>query len=130
MAKVGYKNPPKHAQFKKGQSGNPSGISKARKQLLDEAADMAAQVQHRMLEATLSMMREHPEKEKALAFLNADTRQLMKELLDRAEGTAKQSVDHTSSDGSMTPKPAFDPSKMSTEALREMRAAFGDTGEA
>jgi hypothetical protein len=130
MAKVGYKNPPKHAQFKKGQSGNPSGISKARKQLLDEAADMAAQIQHRLLEATLSMMREHPEKEKALAFLNADTRQLMKELLDRAEGTAKQSVDHTSSDGSMTPKPAFDPSKMSLDALREMRAAFGDTGEA
>jgi hypothetical protein len=104
MAKVGYKNPPKHAQFKKGQSGNPSGISKARKQLLDEAADMAAQIQHRLLEATLSMMREHPEKEKALEFLNSDTRQLMKELLDRAEGTAKQSVDVSSKDGSMSPR--------------------------
>jgi len=30
-----------------------------------------------------------------------DLRQIMKELLDRAEGTAKQSVDHTSSDGSL-----------------------------
>ncbi len=26
--KVGYKNPPKHAQFKKGQSGNPNGRRK------------------------------------------------------------------------------------------------------
>lgn len=128
MAEIGYKKPPKHTQFKKGQSGNPSGIPKARKQLLDEAADMAAQIQHRMLEATLSMMREHPEKEKALEFLSADTRQLMKELLDRAEGTAKQSLDLSSKDGSMTPV-AFDPSKMSTEALREMRAAFGNAGK-
>ena len=26
--KVGYKNPPKHSQFKKGQSGNPAGRKK------------------------------------------------------------------------------------------------------
>jgi len=121
MSEVGYKKPPKHAQFKKGQSGNPSGISKARKQLLDEAADMAAQIQHRVLEATLSMMREHPEKEKALEFLTPDTRQLMKELLDRAEGTAKQSIAHTSPDGSMTPK--LDLSGLSDAALAEIVAA-------
>ena len=104
MAEIGYKKPPKSTQFKKGQSGNPGGIPKERRQLLNEAADMAAQIQHRVLEATLSMMREHPEKEKALEFLTPDTRQLMKELLDRAEGTAKQSIAHTSPDGSMTPR--------------------------
>ena len=110
-------NPNPSTRFKKGQSGNPGGMTKARRQLLDEAADMAAQIQHRMLEATLAMMREHPEKEKALEFLSADTRQLMKELLDRAEGTAKQSVDHTSSDGSMTPKP----DRIIIEAARDDR---------
>ena len=25
--KVGYKRPPKHTQFKKGQSGNPGGVN-------------------------------------------------------------------------------------------------------
>ena len=99
----GNPNPSPKTRFKPGQSGNPAGIPKARRHLLDEAADMAAQIQHRVLEATLSMMREHPEKEKALEFLTPDTRQLMKELLDRAEGTAKQSVDLSSKDGSMTP---------------------------
>lgn len=28
--KVGYKNPPRHSQFKKGQSGNPSGRRKGK----------------------------------------------------------------------------------------------------
>jgi hypothetical protein len=30
---VGYKRPPKHSQFKKGRSGNPSGRRKAKPQL-------------------------------------------------------------------------------------------------
>ena len=125
----GNPNPSPATRFKKGQSGNPAGIPKARRQLLDEAADMAAQVQHRLLEATVAMLREHPEKEGVAELVTSDLRQIMKELLDRAEGTAKQSLDLTSKDGSMTPQAVFDPSKMSTEALREMRAAFGDAGK-
>ena len=117
----GNPNPSPKTRFKPGQSGNPAGIPKARRHLLDEAADMAAQIQHRVLEATLSMMREHPEKERALEFLTPDTRQLMKELLDRAEGTAKQSIAHTSPDGSMTPK--LDLSGLSDAALAEIVAA-------
>lgn len=114
-------NPNPSTRFKKGQSGNPGGMTKARRQLLDEAADMAAQVQHRLLEATVSMLREHPEKEKVAELVTPDLRQIMKELLDRAEGTAKQSVDHTSSDGSMTPK--LDLSGLSDAALAEIVAA-------
>ena len=97
----GNPNPSPATRFKKGQSGNPAGIPKARRQLLDEAADMAARVQHRLLDTTVGMMLEHPEKEKMLELVTPDLRQIMKELLDRAEGTAKQSVDHTSSDGSL-----------------------------
>lgn len=38
-------------------------------------------------------------------LLSADTRGMIKEAQDRAHGTPKQAVDHTSSDGTMTPKP-------------------------
>lgn len=34
--KVGYKNPPKHSRFKKGQSGYPSGRSKEKKRQLPD----------------------------------------------------------------------------------------------
>ncbi|MGY3549432.1 MULTISPECIES: DUF5681 domain-containing protein [unclassified Bradyrhizobium] len=33
--KVGYRRPPRHGQFKKGQSGNPSGGRKPRKPIAD-----------------------------------------------------------------------------------------------
>jgi hypothetical protein len=35
----------------------------------------------------------------------------------------KQTIDHTSSDRSMTPKPSLDVSKLSTSALAEILAA-------
>lgn len=37
-AKVGYRNPPKHSRWKKGQSGNPKGRPKSRADLLQEAS--------------------------------------------------------------------------------------------
>ena len=37
-------------------------------------------------------------------------------------GLDKQVIDHTSSDGSMTPKPAIDASKLSDQALAEILA--------
>ena len=44
-----------------------------------------------------------------------------KYVLSRAAGwTEKQAFDHTSSDGTMTPKPALDVSKLSAEALTEI----------
>ena len=40
--------------------------------------------------------------------------------INRMFGWDKRVVDHTSSDGSMTPKPTIDPSKLSTETLEEL----------
>jgi hypothetical protein len=101
---VGYKKPPKKTQFKPGQSGNPGGVSSERKRLLNESAEMAARIMHRQLEALEGMFAEHPEKERIVGSINADIHRLVKDAIDRAEGTARQSVDMTSSDGSMTPK--------------------------
>jgi hypothetical protein len=36
----------------------------------------------------------------------------------------KQAIEHTSPDGSMTPQPALDTSKLSTSALKELMAAY------
>jgi hypothetical protein len=90
--------------FKPGQSGNPGGISSERKRLLNESAEMAARIMHRQLEAVQGIMHEHPEKERILELINADIHRLVKDAIDRVDGTARQSVDHTSSDKSMTPK--------------------------
>ena len=40
---------------------------------------------------------------------------------------ARQAVEHSSPDGSMTPKPALDMSKLSTAALAELLSAADDT---
>jgi hypothetical protein len=95
MDKVGPGNPPKHTRFKKGQSGNPGGLSSERKRLLNESAEIAARIMHRQLEALEGMFNEHPEKEAIVASISADVHRIVKDAIDRAEGTAKQSVDHT-----------------------------------
>lgn len=41
---VGYKKPPKHSQFKKGQSGNPSGKAKKSPSFVDLIMQEAAKV--------------------------------------------------------------------------------------
>ena len=103
---VGKGHPPKEYQWKKGQSGNPGGMTKVRRRALDRAAELAARVLHRQLEAVEGVMLEDPTKERIVAeMITADIHRVVKEALDRADGTPRQAVDHTSSDGSMTPPP-------------------------
>jgi len=40
---VGYKKPPKHTQFKKGQTGNPRGRKKSRKSVAEEIEQILMQ---------------------------------------------------------------------------------------
>ena len=80
-------------KFKPGQSGNPGGISSERKRLLNASAEIAARIMHRQLEALEGMFAEHPEKERIVEMINADVHRLVKDAIDRAEGTPKQSVD-------------------------------------
>lgn len=123
MDKVGPGNPPKHTRFKKGQSGNPGGISSERKRLLNESAEIAARIMHRQLEALEGMFNEHPEKEKIVQSINADIHRVVKDAIDRAEGTARASVDVTSSDGSMTPR------DQSAAVLDAIKAKHGPKSE-
>jgi hypothetical protein len=101
---MGNPDPSPKTRFKPGQSGNPGGLSSERKRLLNEAAERAARIVARQLEAIEGIMNEHPEKERILDLVNADIHRLVKDVIDRADGTARASVDVTSSDGSMSPR--------------------------
>jgi hypothetical protein len=87
------------------ENGNPIAGGKTKKQKEAEyrAAENAAILRDRML----SFIVENTESdEKALMeLLDANILKLFKDSEDRAHGTPKQSVDHSSEDGSMTPRP-------------------------
>ena len=115
--------------FQPGQSGNPGGKSAETVRLEREAADIAVRLRHRIL-SDLAKAAEAPDAN-VLDMLTSDVLRLAKDSEDRAHGTPKAQVDHTSSDGSMSPKP-LDLSKMSDAALAELQAAMNaspDTDE-
>ena len=90
-------NPSPKTRFKPGQSGNPSGRSKEELEALHQSARIAANL---TLKALSSLQEKVDNCEKlsdddiALLFSN-DVRGMIKEAQDRAHGTARQAVDHT-----------------------------------
>lgn len=96
-------NPSPSTRFKPGQSGNPSGKSKEQVERETKASEIASIVTH----MGLSRLQEKLENGEIdpVDILTGDILRFIKEAQDRAHGTPRQAVDHTSSDGSMTPKP-------------------------
>ena len=121
---VGKGKPPKQHQFKPGQVANPGGKTSAQRKLEIANAERATRIRARMLEALEGLMNENPEKDGIVGdLIKADILRLIKESEDRGLGTPKQSLDLTSDDGSMSPKPGLDVSKLSTDALAEIMRA-------
>lgn len=83
--------------FKKGQSGNPGGKSKQQRQNEVKAAELASQLTLKVMEGLVDRGVDD--------LLASDVLNYIKEAQSRAHGTPKQQVDHTSTDGSMTPGP-------------------------
>jgi hypothetical protein len=108
MSEVGYKKPPKHTQFG-AENGNPQGKTSAQRKLEIANAERATRIRARFLEALEGLMNEHPEKETLIEErLTTEVLRLIKESEDRGLGTAIQSINHESPNGTMTPKPAID----------------------
>lgn len=108
---VANPNPSPATRFKKGNPGG--GKTSEQKRLEYEAAEMAARARHKLLTVITETMENGDEgKEALLEFAKSEFLKLFKDSEDRAHGTPKQAVDHTSSDGSMSPaKPSdVDPS--------------------
>jgi hypothetical protein len=96
--------PPKENRFKPGQSGNPGGKTREQRQAEIAAAELAAKLQYRMLEAMAGLFNEHPEKEKIVEHIKADPLRLIMDAMDRGFGKPGQNIDLSSTDGSMTPQ--------------------------
>jgi ribosomal protein L7/L12 len=101
---VGKGKPPKHAQFQRGESGNTKGKTSEQKLMEMANAQAATRIQARLLQALEGQMLEDDTKKTIVDnFIKAEVLKLVKDAQDRGLGTAKQSVDHTSTDGTMTP---------------------------
>lgn len=94
-------NPSPETRFKKGQAANPGGKTRAQRKAEIEAGRVAAQLRLDMLNALADLTREN--QMALIEAIKADNLRLIKDSEDRAHGTPKQAVDHTSSDGSMKP---------------------------
>lgn len=113
---VGYKKPAKSAQFKKGVAANPTGVNKPKAVRAMEALSEKAlqQVIELVMTGSMNDMKEalknnelsvahriiikaaiRAEKDGSFVALN--------EILNRAIGVVKTKIDHSSSDGSMSP---------------------------
>ena len=98
------KKDPKDTQFKKGVSGNPGGKSKAQRANELKAAEISAKLRLKALASMQAMFSDKDIGPDDLELLlSTGALNLFKQSEDRAHGTPKQSVDNTSSDGSMTP---------------------------
>ena len=109
---VGYGKPPKDTQFG-GPRGNRPGLTKDASAALMEANEKAAVLYRDMvkdLEAKIEKARtsDDPDEFAAISELRGDVLKLLKDIMDRTVGTPKQTVDQTSSDGSMSPKDTSD----------------------
>lgn len=76
-----------------------------------------------MLEAVQAALQDDTSTANALARIEANILKLIKDSEDRGLGQPKAAIDLTSEDGTMSPKPAFDASKLSSEALAEIMSA-------
>lgn len=90
-------NPSPATRFKKGQSGNPSGRSSEELKNMNEAARIASELTLKALSSLQEKVNKGDElsDDDIALLISADTRGLIKEAQDRAHGTPKQAIDHT-----------------------------------
>jgi hypothetical protein len=114
-------NPNEATRFKPGQIANPTGKTAEQAARDIKTADLASQFRAKVLS---SVMERANAGEDALELLTADVIRVLKDSEDRAHGTPKQSVEHAGPRGG--PIQTIDPSKVSTETLREIMGAMRD----
>ena len=105
--------------FKKGQSGNPGGMSSETARLIRDNADAAARIRAKLLSATEETL-DSDATDAIMKRIDAAMLKLLTDSETRGMGAPVQQIDNTSSDGSMSPRAA----EMTDEQLA--RIASGD----
>lgn len=91
MAEVGKGKPPKHTQFKKGQSGNPGGKTSEQVAIERRNAETAMRIREKLLAAAEAKLGQLGN-DAALEFIEAGMLKLLKDAEERGLGAPKQSV--------------------------------------
>lgn len=97
--------PPAHSRFKKGQSGNPGGITSEQRKAEIRNAELATKIRTRLLEAVNATLQEDTSTAAALERIEGNILKLIKDSEDRGLGAPKSSVDLSNEDGSLKPQP-------------------------
>jgi len=92
---IGKGKPPKHAQFKKGVSPNPGGKTSEQKKAEMKAAELAKQLEARLLAALAAQS----DAELVQGLTGGDIARLIKTAMDREYGTATQKVEASGANG-------------------------------
>jgi hypothetical protein len=95
-------NPSPETRFKPGQVANPTGKTAEQAARDMKTADLASQFRLKVLSRVMENAEAGID---PLELLTPDVIRVLKDSEDRAHGTPKAAVDHTSSDGTMTPGP-------------------------
>jgi hypothetical protein len=98
---VGNCKPPKHTQFKVGNNANPGGKTSAQRKMEIANAEKATLIRGRLLDAVIDASEAGGAR--TMELIEAAMLKLLADSENRGLGTPKQTVDNTSSDGSMTP---------------------------
>jgi hypothetical protein len=114
------KNPSPRTRFKKGQTGNPGGKTAEQVAIERRNADAAMRIRERLLAAAEAKLSGATD-DAALEFIEAAMLKLLKDAEDRGLGAPVQ--DLRSSDGTMSPKPTIDTSKLSSSTMAEILSA-------
>ena len=133
MSEVGYKKPPIATRF--GQpNGNPVGKTSDQRKAEIANAESATRLRTKMLSG-LERQLEKAESQRqeiedaggetevedaAIAMITANILKLLKDSEDRGLGTPVQTVDNTSSDGTMTPASPVNLSNLSDKELKQL----------
>lgn len=116
---VGYKKPPKHSRFQKGQSGNPKGKTSETKRMELANAEAAMRIRARALKAVEAKLEECSTEEAIEMLVEAAMLKLIKDSEDRGLGSPVQAVDHTTNGKDIV----RDPREMTDKELARIVAA-------
>ena len=89
-------------QFRSGQSGNPGGFTAEQVEKRKANRDRAIALEEKMLAALEVDMTDN--EQAILSHIRADVLRLIHTAIERVDGKAKQAVDLSSEDGSMSPQ--------------------------